>query len=383
MTEDIKKNKISRPKKILFFVVIYGIIFIFADILFALVLIPSVEGVHHPYYHHDMKTNRKMLAKWGAAETWIYTNSLAFKDREIREVPLTSSNERILLMGDSFVEGVGYPFEKTFAGMFTEAMGKHDPKIEVWNAGCRSYSPKLYYLKTKYLLKEVGFKFNEMIVFIDISDIQDEIKYKDFSPKKKLSFSRKLDSFLDKKSYCFNQARRLFFNKETLYATKDFFACSANKTEIKDKKENDIVVETSSNQFNINDFYKNYYEERPKWTFDDAIYNKWGKEGLNLAKEHMQKLVDLCKANNIEITIAVYPWPEQIKKGNLACKQVTVWKEFAAGNKIGFINYFPLFINETSADEIIKENFIKGDDHWNEKGHKIIADLLLKIRSIK
>jgi len=44
---------------------------------------------------------------------------------------------------------------------------------------------------------------------------------------------------------------------------------------------------------------------------------------------------------------------------------------------ISFINYFPLFINATDPEEIIVHYFIKGDVHWNEKGHALIAQELI------
>ena len=46
-------------------------------------------------------------------------------------------------------------------------------KIEVLNAGVSSYSPIIYFKKIEYLIDK-GFEFDELIVFIDISDIEDE-----------------------------------------------------------------------------------------------------------------------------------------------------------------------------------------------------------------
>ena len=41
------------------------------------------------------------------------------------------------------------------------------------NAGVSSYSPSIYYYKTKFFIEQ-GLKFSHLIVFIDISDIEDE-----------------------------------------------------------------------------------------------------------------------------------------------------------------------------------------------------------------
>jgi len=55
-------------------------------------------------------------------------------------------------------------------------------RYEILNAAAVSYSPRIYYLKTKYLIEEKGLVFDELYVFIDISDIQNEIVYQNFYP---------------------------------------------------------------------------------------------------------------------------------------------------------------------------------------------------------
>jgi len=359
---------------------------VIADIIFGFFLIPSVEGTRHPYYHHDLKPNQKMLAQWGAAKTWIYTNSLGFKDREIRDVPMTSGKYRVLLLGDSFTEGVGMVYEATFAGIFADAVEKKYHDVEVFNAGVMSYSPKLYYLKTKYLLEKIGFKFNEEILFIDISDIQDEIKYRSFVPADAVPFTKWLDTFMQRHSYCYYEARRSFLSWEIYYALKNWWQKNDTRQESQSGSGNAIekskdIHSSSNNNFdtvNMNDFYKHYYEERPKWTFDEAVYKKWGQLGLKLAEENMNKLVALCRKHNVKLTIAVYPWPDQVRHRNLNSRQATFWKAFAEKHNIGFINYFPDFINDVPAEKIIAERYIKGDDHWNKNGHKIIAEKLIR-----
>ena len=40
-------------------------------------------------------------------------------DIEVRDVPLEkSTDKRVVMLGDSFTEGMGLPFEKTFTGAF-------------------------------------------------------------------------------------------------------------------------------------------------------------------------------------------------------------------------------------------------------------------------
>lgn len=103
----------------------------------------------------------------------INTNSLAFRDSEVRYVLKVAQSRRILLIGDSFTEGVGTEFENTFAGLLQRAGQSRAEKVEFLNAAVSSYSPTLYYRKIKFLL-DSGVTFDEVVVFSDISDVYDE-----------------------------------------------------------------------------------------------------------------------------------------------------------------------------------------------------------------
>lgn len=85
---------------------------------------------------------------------------------------LTSPQRRVLLIGDSFTEGVGFEFSETFAGIAAESFAGRG--VEVFNAAVVSYSPAIYYSKVRYLIEEVGLDLDAVVVFIDISDIADE-----------------------------------------------------------------------------------------------------------------------------------------------------------------------------------------------------------------
>src|SRR5262249_32763549 len=80
--------------------------------------------------------------------------------------------KRFVFIGDSFTEGLGYPWEQTFVGLLSRSLGE----AEILNAAVSSYSPTAYYIKIKWLLDE-GYVFDHVVVLIDISDIQDEMWY--------------------------------------------------------------------------------------------------------------------------------------------------------------------------------------------------------------
>ena len=58
----------------------------------------------------------------------------------------------MLLLGDSFTEGLGLPFEESFAGRLAARLAERD--VEVLNAGVVSYSPSIHHRKTQHLIED-------------------------------------------------------------------------------------------------------------------------------------------------------------------------------------------------------------------------------------
>ena len=81
----------------------------------------------------------------------------------------------MLFIGDSLTEGVGYPYEETFVGIVGEQL--RDRGVEVLNAGVVSYSPIMYLSKVRHLIEHVGLEIDEVVLFLDISDIENETRY--------------------------------------------------------------------------------------------------------------------------------------------------------------------------------------------------------------
>ena len=79
--------------------------------------------------------------------------------------------QNILFIGDSFTEGLEADYEKTFVGLYEKYS-----KNKVFNLAVTSYSPIIYFNKIKYYIDR-GLKAKHVIVFIDISDIDDEKNY--------------------------------------------------------------------------------------------------------------------------------------------------------------------------------------------------------------
>jgi hypothetical protein len=100
---------------------------------------------------------------------------LGFRDGRIREVALDSSRPRVVLIGDSFTDGVGVPWEETFAGWLEKRLAPEG--IDVLNAGCNSCTPILAWIKLRHWIRDCGLRVDRVVLFLDLSDVKDELFY--------------------------------------------------------------------------------------------------------------------------------------------------------------------------------------------------------------
>ena len=97
----------------------------------------------------------------------------------------------------------------------------------------------------------------------------------------------------------------------------------------------------------------------------------------------MKKLAELLKENDIKLTIAVYPYPSQVWYEDLHSIQVHIWEEWALGNDVSFINYFPdlIVIDQDNKEKLktLKNYYIPKDVHFNKKGNRLLADKFINM----
>ena len=114
---------------------------------------------------------------------------------------------------------------------------------------------------------------------------------------------------------------------------------------------------------------------RDKWTIDDEVRIKY-QNGIKSSLKFMILLNELCKKNNIKLSIAVYPWISQIYYNDIDSLHVDIWKKFSTERDLTFYNLFPDLINydkNLSKSDIIKKLTIQFDAHFNFEGNKVIA----------
>ncbi len=382
-----KKNEIDSSgtplwralKKVFFSILIIAGL----DLITGMILIPenfSSFRTKHYYYHHGLLPRKDVRGQWGSLIYPVKTNSLGFMDSTVENIALSSDKYRLLILGDSHSEGVGVPYLKTFSGIMAREL--RPSGIEVLNASCISYSPKIEYLKARYLIEKKKLNVNQIFVLIDISDLQNELVYDKFNPEIKLHILPEIKMHIDRfmKGHSF-----IWYMVSTIqeHRKQDEFMKTARIFDEQGKQAED------NNTYRLYAGFFDHFDDKTllsnpqfhgvgEWYYDDN-FRPLADKGIDLGQHYLKLLKELCDEQNIKLTISVHPWHPQVLIGDTSDYYVTRWQNFARDNDIGFVNLFPLFIDGENPVLVNEMYYIKNDNHWNEFGHRKVASFLEKL----
>jgi hypothetical protein len=328
-------------------------------------------GVRDPVLHHAFQPNCTAEYPWGGSWYQFSTNSLGFRDETVREVPLADARPRILILGDSMTEGM-LPWSDSYVGR----IAAHFPQYDFLNGAARSYSPSNYFNVARLVLA-CGYDIDEVIAFIDISDVQDEATFyrdKDSSgavsgPQPEhypVSWWAKTRMFI---------AGRLFLTNHLLESCERF------------------LVDRGFYHLNTGPLGDAFDMERGAWTYRKVNetapyydgYAPLGVEGgIAREQEKMTRLWHLLAEKNIPLSVVVYPHPPQVLHDTVNSRQVGMWRQWCEGKCKRFVSLFPVFL-------AVKEqcpsshpgcwylsHFVFGDIHYNATGNALAASVVIK-----
>ena len=305
-------------------------------------------------FSYNFQKEIEQIANYGVYEYKICTNKISLRI-SCDKKEIQNFDYEILIIGDSFTEGVGLSYNETFVHIF-----ETEKKLKIGNLAVSGYSPFMYYNKIVYYEDIINYKnVKEVIVFLDISDNADDY----FLNEKKNKTQNKLNKNKDKKkifSYKNFFRKNLPFTYELLFQIKNY---NLPKPRYR--------------------YVQNY--GKSSWTYDKNFSKYDYKSGTKLNIYYMKKLYDFLKNRNIDLTIAVYPWPNNLIYDQKLSRHVKIWENFCVEKCKNFINFFPIFfenkqkLNLKQSKEIINKYFLKYDMHFNKKGNYKIAEELLKI----
>lgn len=327
----------------------------------------------HPVFHHTLAPNVSVMARWGRDFYPLATNSLGFKDLAPREVPLEGERFRLLLIGDSFTEGVGVVYADTFAGRLATAL---DGEAEVLNAGVAATSPAIHYAKIRHLIETVGLRVDHVAVFVDVSDIYDEAKVYSLDADGVARSSGEGDEHMAIPAFGRTLIDGLKDNSiiaTFVYRLRDWLVYELRrlKMHISDPDRPERLADL--------DLWREKLAQSGEfgWWFDDKAFAEWGQRGLERAQGNMDRLRTLLARHGIGLTVAVYPWPNHLLRGDFPSRHAEVWREWAAARGIPLIDLFPPFFAGDDAGRTVVDHYLPFDIHWNAEGHRRVAEELL------
>ena len=314
---------------------------------------------------------------WGPYPSEPYfTNSLGFKDGAPRNVPLHTSGRRILVLGDSFTEGVGMPWEKTFVGL----LGARLSEIEFLNAAVQGYSPRHYAAKARYLWNHIGLRFDQAVVFIDVSDVPNESSSSlcrdqrgtEHAPPYPPNISR---NPTPKPTQSHQKTDSKLPNNNT---QKTPNILSQLKIMLKEYTLIGRLLNLAKDEIEyryIRTGLRNVNWALSLWTLDPKFFLACGS-GISKAKQYMNDLASFLWTIDVPLTLVVYPWPDQIFHADRQSRQVQIWREWSAKVGADFINLFPIFFKQGTPRSTIEKLYLRDDVHFSEIGHRLVADAL-------
>ena len=345
-------------------------LFLLGDFAFTkLIGIPSLTSeqrfrIAHDFYHHTFQKNFNGQGIWGANVYEMCTDEHGFKVSCSQKI-LSGNTFDIAFIGDSFTEAIGMTYENSFVGVFS----RNYPQLRVANLAVASYSPSIYLNKIERLLEE-GLYFDHVIVFIDISDVQDEGTAYLRTPNGSIYQRGKINK---EPSSFYTDLKALMNNNFQLFTFAYKTVKKLYSSEIEDE-ERAYALRLALNRV-----------QRSEWTYNanSEYYGDLGVEGaIKKAVDNMNQLHTLLSSKDIKLSVGVYPWPEQLRRGELeGSRQETIWRDFCEKRCKIFINVFPTFktlVENNGVETVYQKYFLQNGVHFNEYGNEVISETLIK-----
>jgi hypothetical protein len=96
--------------------------------------------------------------------------------------------------------------------------------------------------------------------------------------------------------------------------------------------------------------------------------------------QRMDRIHSMLDARGIRLTVAVYPWPEQVLAADRDSRQVRFWRAWSRERGVGFLDFFPDFVagDGPANRRAVERYFIPGDIHFNREGNRYFAARLVE-----
>ena len=333
-------------------------------------------------YNYTFQKQAQFTSQYDKNIYTIFTNDLGFRDESTQ--PLDREKEYSILIGDSFIEGVGLDYKDTIVGILNENLENN--KFKFLNAGVASYSSYIYLRKIKDIIKNNSdLKIRKVIVFLDKSDVSDDERYlnrpslfKD--TKGKFINKRKEDFLVDLKKMSFWR----FYTKQTISGKViklgtdqiENFLSNIKKRSFISKKLNKSFFEVTDLEIRAIKSINN----KPHITnwYLGSTWEERTKNNIKFSVENLNELKNFLEKKNIELLVVLYPWSFEIDNEEIRNKYLEFIIPLLNKNKINSLSVYEEFL-VGNIYESIGKNYLYNDIHFNRNGNQVIVNELLKI----
>lgn len=364
-----------------------------------------------PYEDHSYRPFLEYEQVWENRTIRFYTDSLGWKDdRPDRVVARRPDRERIVVLGDSFAEGLGYVQSETLSGVAERELNAAGRRCEVLNGGRASYSPLLEYQRLKKFLA-AGYHTDTVVLLYDVSDAEDELYY---TSRYQFSATGEPERF---RGWNYQPWLRALYNHSALVRS-----LRRMTQDSEDAVTHPGPQEAESHEVPP-DFAPGappisarrlvelspwaYGVLRANWTAHPASLAGWAEDGLRSSFANLQRIQRLTREHGIRLLIVIYPIPQMLytreDPAYYALLKRTFPKGFADRETIYGTRPGPM---ETAYERRVRDFcrrqgielldlipeiqdtpewhrlYIPGDVHFNDLGHRLagrrIAEALMR-----
>ncbi|HEX9945111.1 MAG TPA: SGNH/GDSL hydrolase family protein [Thermoanaerobaculia bacterium] len=264
-----------------------------------------------PYEDHSYRPFLEYEQPWGEGKYRFYTNSLGWKDsRPDRVVQKRTALTRVVFLGDSFTEGLGYKQEKTLTGFTERDLNTGGRRWEVLNGGRVSYSPLLEYQRLKKFLA-AGYHTDVVVVLHDVSDVEDELYY-----SSRYQFSETGEP-LRFRGWNYHPFLRALYNHSALVRSVRRAASPPPGAPAPDRVR-EVPPDlrpgagpiSSRRLVELSDWA--YRALRQNWTAHPPSLAGWAEEGLQSSFRNLLRIQRLTREHGVRFLIVIYPVPQML-----------------------------------------------------------------------
>ena len=324
--------------------------------------------------HHKFIPLAKSRFKTSSFNTHYEINSLGLRDKEY-PLKKPAGTTRVLMLGDSFTEGIGVEANETFSKVLEGLLNGEGrtEKYEVINAGVGSYSPLPEYI----YLKSAGLKLEPDVVVLnlDLSDTYDDIQYTKLArfDAAGTPLGVSPDPVQPNEGWW---ARKLF-------AIKGFLRENTRLYNFITLRISRYVEGTQHEGSNLGDLrWDKYAMLRPNYTYKDQDWH--------LTHKYILLVRDLLKERSVRFVLTVYPYGMQVSPREFnvgrqfwGFRPDTLYstqpqdsvEEFCKREDIMVINACPDFRDSSQSQYPM---YIDDNGHWTASGQRVFAQILFR-----